>query len=63
MAEQRLMQAIGRIERSLARLEQVDFTANSSAPDHDLQQRHASLKAAAQSAVDEIDKLLAKAGN
>jgi hypothetical protein len=63
MAEQRLMQAIGRIERSLARLEQVDLSAASAAIDHDLQQRHASLKTAAQSALDEIDKLLARAGN
>jgi hypothetical protein len=63
MAEQRLMQAIGRIERSLARLEQVDLSAAASAIDHDLQQRHASLKTAAQSALDEIDKLLARAGN
>jgi hypothetical protein len=63
MAEQRLMQAIGRIERSLARLEQVDLSAASSAIDHDLHQRHASLKTAAQSALDEIDKLLARAGN
>jgi hypothetical protein len=62
MAEQQLMQAIGRIERALSRLEQTDFSAPRAIDDSGLSERHEQLKAATVSALADIDRLLAKEG-
>ncbi len=61
MAQQRMIEAIGRLERAVSRLEQVRI---SEAPAHDpeLEQRYSALKSATEQAVAEIDRLLAKEG-
>jgi hypothetical protein len=63
MAEQQLMQAIGRIERALSRLERVDFSKQNAPLDRELVDRHDRLKTAAQAALDDIDQLLAAKGH
>ncbi len=60
MAEQRLIVAIGRIERALSRLEQVPDPATSFGDDH-LAQRHEKLKMETKSAIADIDRILAGA--
>lgn len=68
MPNERLILAIGQMERALARLESVhvglakELAAGMCAPDADLAQRHARLKAAASDALAQIDTLLAKTG-
>jgi hypothetical protein len=57
MAEQRLIVAIGRIERALSRLEQIPDRAASVA-DNDLAQRHEILKSETRSAIADIDRIL-----
>lgn len=67
MANERLILAIGQIERALTRLETAQAslatrpTAANSATDNDLQARHDQLKTAAAEALAGIDSLLAKA--
>jgi hypothetical protein len=63
MAEQQLMQAIGRIERALSRLERTDFSSNSAVPHSDLVERHERLKAATKAAMNDLDRLLASKGH
>jgi hypothetical protein len=59
MPQDKLMQAIGRMERALSRLESVDHSpAASSAESSDLAQRHEQLKAETRAAISEIDGLL-----
>ena len=58
MAEQRLIVAIGRIERALSRLEQMPERAPSDI-DNDLARRHEMLKAETHSAIADIDRILA----
>jgi hypothetical protein len=60
MAEQRLIVAIGRIERALSRLEQVPDPATSLGDDG-LAQRHEKLKTETRSAIADIDRILAGA--
>jgi hypothetical protein len=61
MPQDRMMQAIGRMERALARLEKVDFSSSAmSREPSDLQQRHDGLKREAQSAIADIDRLLSQ---
>lgn len=60
MAEQRLIVAIGRIERALSRLEQLPVPAPSSGDD-DLLQRHEKLKSETRTAIADIDRILAGA--
>jgi hypothetical protein len=56
-----MMQAIGRIERALARLEQVDFSSSTlSGEPSDLRLQHDKLKREAQSAIVDIDRLLSQ---
>jgi hypothetical protein len=62
MAEQQLMQAIGRIERAISKLERANLTDRSATQDSGLSERHEKLKAAAQSALADIDRLLTKEG-
>ena len=58
MAEQRLIVAIGRIERALSRIEQLP-EQRSSHDETDLARRHETLKAETRSAVADIDRILA----
>jgi hypothetical protein len=60
MPQDRLIQAIGRMERALSRLEATDLQAVISNVDEpsDLAQRHENLKAQAKAAISEIDSLL-----
>lgn len=58
MAEQRLIVAIGRIERALSRIEQMPEHTPSQI-DSDLVRRHETLKTATRSVIVEIDRLLA----
>ena len=59
MPQDRMMQAIGRIERALGRLETVDFRASKqSAEPSDLQQRHERLRQETQAAIGDLDHLL-----
>ena len=59
MPQDRMMQAIGRIERALGRLEMVDLSApTQSAEPSDLQQKHERLCQETQAAIVELDHLL-----
>ena len=64
MAQERLIVAIGRIERALSRLEQVDLsigaTSGNNLPETDLAlvARHEKLKAETRTAILEIDALI-----
>ena len=59
MPQDRMMQAIGRIERALGRLETVDLdTSKQSDEPSDLQQRHDRLRQETQAAIGELDHLL-----
>lgn len=68
MANERLILAIGQMERALTRLETaqaglLDAPVTTQSGDNgDLQARHEALKAAAKEALAGIDSLLAKAG-
>lgn len=57
MAAQRLIVAIGRIERALSRMEQLPTPGPSA--DGDLASRHDRLKTETRSAIAEIDRILA----
>lgn len=57
MAEQRLIVAIGRIERAMSRIEQLPDRA-ARFDDDDLAQRHETLKAETRSAIADIDRIL-----
>jgi hypothetical protein len=59
MTQQRLIQAIGRVERALSRLEQAPVKANGAADDNALMARHHQLKAETQAAIKDIDRILA----
>jgi hypothetical protein len=61
MSHDRMMQAIGRIENALGRLEKVDpRRVSAPAGDPELVARHEKLKAEARATVAEIDRLLAE---
>jgi phage host-nuclease inhibitor protein Gam len=68
MANERLILAIGQMERALTRLETAQASLSAAPPaaqtgDHgDLQARHEQLKTAAAEALAGIDSLLARAG-
>ena len=61
MAQQYLIEAIGRLERAVSRLEQTPLPQNA-VSDPELEQRYAALKSATEEAVAEIDRLLAREG-
>jgi hypothetical protein len=61
MAQEQLMTAIGRIERAISKLEQVQLPVASSG-NQDLQLRYDALKSATEQAVAEIDRLISKEG-
>ncbi len=63
MAEQQLMQAIGRMERALSRLEKADFSRQNGTADSELSDRYERLKAATRAALNDIDRLLAVKGH
>lgn len=59
MPQDKLIQAIGRMERALSRLEKIDLKAMSNGHDvSDLQARHARLKVETSNALAEIDGIL-----
>jgi hypothetical protein len=59
MPQDRMMQAIGRIERALGRLEMVDLNTPTQSPEpSDLQQRHNRLRQETQAAIVDLDHLL-----
>ncbi|HEV7233075.1 MAG TPA: hypothetical protein VGN36_02445 [Sphingorhabdus sp.] len=58
MATERLIVAIGRIERALSRLEQVP-AASAPAGDNELASRHEKLKSETRAAIADIDRILA----
>jgi hypothetical protein len=61
MPQDRMMQAIGRMDRALARLENADLSRPAASDEpSDLQQRHVRLKQEAQSAIADIDRLLSQ---
>lgn len=63
MSQDRMMQAIGRIERALARLEKIDVPkADAAADNGDLQRRYDKLRSETQAAVTAIDALLSERG-
>lgn len=60
MADERLIVAIGRIERALSRMEKL-ATAPSNAPDAELADRHERLKKETLDAIRGIDQILSGA--
>jgi hypothetical protein len=60
MAQERLILAIGRIERALTRLENVKIPV---ADESDLSIRHEALKSETRAAIRDIDILLNQGGN
>jgi hypothetical protein len=59
MSQDRMMQAIGRIERALARLEKIDVAHPPATPESgDLQRRYEKLRAETQAAIGAMDSLL-----
>jgi hypothetical protein len=62
MSEHKMMEAIGRIERALKRLEMIDLSSPTihSEPS-DLQNRHDILKREAQATLADIDRLILQA--
>jgi len=59
MANERLILAIGRIERALSKLEQYSPPKSSEVSDPQLLQRHERLKSEASAAISAIDSILA----
>lgn len=62
MTQQRLILAIGRIERALSRLERLPERATA-AGDPDLSAKHERLKSETRAAIREIDELLERSAN
>ncbi len=58
MAQEQLIMAIGRIERALSRLEQLESPGPASGTNTELQQRHDRLKQETSKAIRDIDALL-----
>jgi hypothetical protein len=59
MQQDRMMQAIGRIERALAKLETADFKGSEdNATSTDLQIRHDKLRHETEATISQIDRLL-----
>ena len=61
MAQQQMIEAIGRLERAVSRLELAKLPQTSSTSP-ELEQRYSALKAATEQAVAEIDRLLEQEG-
>ncbi|MBK6706359.1 MAG: hypothetical protein IPG54_02300 [Sphingomonadales bacterium] len=62
MAQQQMIEAIGRLERAVSRLEQAKLPQPGAA-NPDLERRYSALKSATEQAVAEIDRLLTKEGS
>ena len=60
MADERLIFAIGRIERALSRIEKLAISPTASV-DSDLSKRHEKLKSETLAAIHDMDKILAGA--
>jgi hypothetical protein len=60
MAHDRLIEAIGRMERALGRLEAIDLSPSPNVgSDPELAQRHEALKSETRAAIGDISRLLA----
>lgn len=60
MENERVISAIGRIERALSRIETVKMNAKADMLDETLERRHTALKQEMQQAIQTIDSLIAK---
>lgn len=60
MTTERLIVAIGRIERALSRIERLPASAGAKS-DYDLVERHEKLKAETHAAIADLDRILAGA--
>lgn len=60
MENERVISAIGRIERALSRIETAKSKPTASEEDESLNRRHAALKLEMQQAIETIDGLIAK---
>ena len=63
MANERLILAIGRIERALSKLEQFDPPKTNGHPDTNLLAKHERLKAEARATIKAIDSVLTGGAN
>ena len=63
MENERVILAIGRIERALSRIEAVKNAATSQPHDEALEKRHAALKSEMKQAIHTIDGLIARQEN
>jgi hypothetical protein len=63
MAQQRLIQAIGRIERALSRIERVPASLTLNGNADQLAAKHDALKAETRSAIRELDAILSSGTN
>lgn len=62
MTQERIIMAIGRIERALARIENLPLSKNAGQASSGLSERHEALKSEARRAISDIDDLLAGLG-
>lgn len=62
MTQERIIMAIGRIERALARIENLSLSENAGPASPELAERHEALKSEARRAISDIDDLLAGLG-
>ncbi len=60
MGNERIIMAIGRIERALSRIEVAKDKLPGNQPDPALEERHSALKQEMQQAIETIDGLIAK---
>ena len=60
MENERVISAIGRIERALSRIETAKMNAKADTLDETLERRHTALKQELQQAIQTIDSLIAK---
>ncbi len=63
MANERLILAIGRMERALSRLERYQPPSRGDGADHALAERHEKLKSETRIAISAIDSILSGKGN
>lgn len=63
MAQQRLIQAIGRIERALSRIERMPISAAQNVEGNQLAAKHDALKAETRSAIRELEAILSSGTN
>lgn len=60
MENERMILAIGRVERALSRIEGANIKLATGQPDQALEERHETLKLEMQQAIETIDSLISK---